>query len=194
MGKKILRQVAIGLLDYVHHSIATALINVSNDPLLAIDCRAYAIFVLLDFNSAFDTTDHDILLSNPSKRKGTGNQHIQTNTPYGHQNRGHHSNHEPWFRHYSPCQHYNKGQREEQEREIHKQHIMLVPLPIDGHKGWWINTKSAHRSNCTYTGAPKGLNRQKCDVIYEMPCLKFNKTYTGETGRTFGTHRKENQK
>lgn len=28
---------------------------------------------------------------------------------------------------------------------------------------------------------------KKCDIIYEIPCLTFNKTYTGETDRTFST-------
>ena len=35
---------------------------------------------------------------------------------------------------------------------------------------------------------------KKCDVIYEIPCKTCNKTYIGETGRSFGTRKKEHQK
>ncbi|XP_048120771.1 uncharacterized protein LOC125308359 [Alosa alosa] len=35
---------------------------------------------------------------------------------------------------------------------------------------------------------------KKCDVIYEIPCLTCNKMYIGETGRQFGTRKKEHQK
>lgn len=81
-----------------------------------------------------------------------------------------------------PCQHYNRGERQELERETHKQHTMSVPLPINGRKGWWINTKSAHRSNCTsssiYTGAPKGPNRHIkgvwCDIWDAMSNIQQN--------------------
>ena len=34
----------------------------------------------------------------------------------------------------------------------------------------------------------------KCNVIYEIPCRSCNKTYVGETGRTFSTRKKEHQK
>ena len=35
---------------------------------------------------------------------------------------------------------------------------------------------------------------QKCNVIYEIPCRSCNKTYVGETGRTFHTRKREHQK
>jgi len=42
---------------------------------------------------------------------------------------------------------------------------------------------------------PKDRIKQEhnCDIIYEIPCLSCNKTYIGETGRTFGTRKKEHQ-
>ena len=35
---------------------------------------------------------------------------------------------------------------------------------------------------------------KKCDVIYQIPCKTCRKTYIGETGRQFGTRKKEHQK
>ena len=35
---------------------------------------------------------------------------------------------------------------------------------------------------------------KKCDVIYQIPCKTCTKTYIGETGRQFGTRKKEHQK
>ena len=45
------------------HSTATALIKVQNDILSALDAGSSAILLMLDLSSAFDTIDHDILLS-----------------------------------------------------------------------------------------------------------------------------------
>lgn len=119
----------------MHHSIETALIKVSNDLLLAIDYRAYAIFVPLDFNSAFDTIGHDILLPTyQNQRAQEINTHrpippmdIRTTATTATTNHGSDI--------VQPCQHYNRGERQERERETCKQHTMSVPLPIDGHKG-----------------------------------------------------------
>lgn len=46
-----------------HHSTETALIKVSNDLLTAADSGTFAIQILLDFSSAFDRVDLDILLN-----------------------------------------------------------------------------------------------------------------------------------
>lgn len=46
-----------------HHSTETALIKVSNDLLTAADSGTCAIEILLDFSSAFDRVDLDILLN-----------------------------------------------------------------------------------------------------------------------------------
>ena len=46
-----------------YHSIETALIRVHNDILTAIDNRRTVILLVLDPTAAFDTVDHDILLS-----------------------------------------------------------------------------------------------------------------------------------
>ena len=45
------------------HSTEPALIKVLNDILLALDTDSSAILLILDLSAAFDTVDHDILLS-----------------------------------------------------------------------------------------------------------------------------------
>ena len=45
------------------HSTETALIKVQNDILSALDAGSSAIWLMLDLSAAFDTIDHDILLS-----------------------------------------------------------------------------------------------------------------------------------
>ena len=45
-----------------HHSVETALLNVTNDILCALDNRQAVLLVLFDVSSAFDTVDHEILL------------------------------------------------------------------------------------------------------------------------------------
>ena len=45
------------------HSTETALIKVQNDILSALDANSSAILLMLDLSAAFDTIDHDILLS-----------------------------------------------------------------------------------------------------------------------------------
>ena len=44
------------------HSTETALLRVQNDLLLTIDRGLEVVLVLLDFSSAFDTIDHNILI------------------------------------------------------------------------------------------------------------------------------------
>ena len=53
-----------------YHSTETALVRVHNDILTAIDNRRTVILLLLDLSAAFDTVDHDILLSRLHERFG----------------------------------------------------------------------------------------------------------------------------
>ena len=52
------------------HSTETALIMVQNDILSALDAGSSAILLMLDLSAAFDTIDHDILLSRLSNVYG----------------------------------------------------------------------------------------------------------------------------
>ena len=53
-----------------YHSTETALIRVHNDILSAFDNRGTVLSLLLDLSAAFDTVDHDILLSRLRERFG----------------------------------------------------------------------------------------------------------------------------
>ena len=48
---------------HVLHNMATALLKVKTDVIKALENQQVACLVLLDLSSAFDTTDHDTLLS-----------------------------------------------------------------------------------------------------------------------------------
>ena len=58
-------------------------------------------------------------------------------------------------------------------------------------------TQPPHQT-LTVTSQIKGQQQQKkqhkCNVTYKIPCLSCNYTYIGETGRPFGTQKKEPQK
>ena len=65
-----------------YHSTEMALIRVHNDILTAIDNRRTVILLLLDLSAAFDTVDHDILLSRLHERFGvTGKPFLWFNCP-----------------------------------------------------------------------------------------------------------------
>ena len=56
------------------HSTATALVKVHNDILTSIDQHRIAILVMLDLSAAFDTIDHDILVSRMENTLGITSQ------------------------------------------------------------------------------------------------------------------------
>ena len=51
-----------------HHSTETAVLIVHNDIIRAIDNGQLTVMLFLDLSSAFDTVDHDIMLSIPHRR------------------------------------------------------------------------------------------------------------------------------
>ena len=84
-SKLLERHVARCLLDHVtandlldrnqsayrpHHSTETALVLVQNDILKALDRRHGVILILLDMSAAFDTVDHDVLVTRLVQRFG----------------------------------------------------------------------------------------------------------------------------
>ena len=56
------------------HSTETALLRVQNDILCHLDAKKRVILVLLDLSAAFDTIDHNILLSRLQNRIGVSGQ------------------------------------------------------------------------------------------------------------------------
>ena len=59
------------------HSTETALLKVQNDILLSLDASQGVILVLLDLSAAFDTIDHNILLSRLNSRIGVTGQALE---------------------------------------------------------------------------------------------------------------------
>ena len=55
-----------------HHNVETALLNVHNDLLQAMNCGKITLLVLLDLLAAFTTVDHSILLSRMNSYFGIG--------------------------------------------------------------------------------------------------------------------------
>ena len=85
MGKLLERAVVSQLVDYLNtnmlfeemqstykqnRSPQTALLRVYNDFLMSIDDKQCVLLVLLDLSAAFDTVDHNILLSRLATRFG----------------------------------------------------------------------------------------------------------------------------
>ncbi len=56
------------------HSTETALVRVLNDILMATDSGDSVILVMLDLSSAFDTVDHEVLISRLESCVGLGGQ------------------------------------------------------------------------------------------------------------------------
>ena len=62
-----------------HHSVETALVRVYNDLLQSLDKQQEAVLILLDMTAAFDTVDHQILLSRLNNRFGVTGVHVALN-------------------------------------------------------------------------------------------------------------------
>ena len=65
-----------------HHSTESALQLVHNDIVCALDDRKEALLVLLDFSSAFDTIDREILLNRFAHRYGISGSTLKWITSY----------------------------------------------------------------------------------------------------------------
>jgi hypothetical protein len=65
-----------------NHSTETALLKIQNDILLALDSGKGVILVLLDLSAAFDTIDHNILLSRLRSRIGVDGPALQWVSSY----------------------------------------------------------------------------------------------------------------
>ncbi|CAB4036095.1 Hypothetical predicted protein, partial [Paramuricea clavata] len=65
-----------------YHSTETASVKVQNDILLALDNRSSVILLLLDLSAAFDTIDHQILLSRLEKRFGFNGKVLEWSSSY----------------------------------------------------------------------------------------------------------------
>lgn len=78
--------------------------------------------------------------------------------------------------------------------------MVTRPYSRNVFKESWTNITPAHRWLHTKTvpaiSTSQGRikNNDKCNVIYEIPCWSCNKSYIGETGRSFSTRRKKHQK
>ena len=64
------------------HSVETALLKIQNDLLLAIDRKQISALVLLDMSAAFDTVDHEILLSRLHNNFGISGSALDLITSY----------------------------------------------------------------------------------------------------------------
>ena len=55
----------------------TALLKVTNDILMSMDCQHVTLLVMLDLSAAFDTVDHEILLNRLNSRVGVKGQALK---------------------------------------------------------------------------------------------------------------------
>lgn len=77
---------------------------------------------------------------------------------------------------------YIRGITEPLQRAMRKYNINTVVKPYTKLRQLLVHPKDKIEQD------------KKCNVIYEIPCKSCNKTYVGETGRSFNTRKKEYQK
>ena len=65
-----------------HHGVETALVRVYNDLLLSLDSGNEAVLILLDLTAAFDTVDHNVLLSRLKTKFGVTGVALQWISSY----------------------------------------------------------------------------------------------------------------
>ena len=128
-----------------NHSTETALLRVHNDIAMAIDQHNSVILVLLDLSVAFDTVDHDILLSRLSNRFGITGTVLE------------------WFRSYlSDRTHFVQV-----NGACSASHVLEFGVPQGSVLGPLLYIQ------CTHPLLARSLNAIKCSIIFMLMTLSY---------------------